>query len=54
MRGATLRLSKFKGADLRGCDLGSLSFQDAAVLKGAIISKSQATDILSGIGLLVL
>lgn len=53
LREASLRQAKFKGADLRGCDLGSLSLSDAVVLKGAVVSRHQATELLRGMGIIV-
>jgi hypothetical protein len=38
---------------LRGADLGSLQLADASRFKGAIISKKQAGELLSGLGLKV-
>lgn len=44
---------RFEGADLRGADLGDIKLFDLSRFKGAIISQSQATDLLSQIGLIV-
>ncbi|WP_051609571.1 pentapeptide repeat-containing protein [Terasakiella pusilla] len=54
LRNANIRGAKFSGADLRSCDLGGLELKDASLLKGAIISKNQASDLLQAYGLQVL
>jgi fluoroquinolone resistance protein len=45
--------ANFQGADLRSSDLGGLQMSDARRFKGAIISKSQAADLLGQLGLKV-
>lgn len=51
---AIIRSAKFDGADLRGCDLGDIQLKDATTLKGAVISKTQASELLRAYGLVVL
>ena len=53
LREANVTNARFEGADLRGADLGSLQLADASRFKGAIISKKQAGELLSGLGLKV-
>ena len=53
LREANVTNARFEGADLRGADLGSLKLADASRFKGAIISKKQAGELLSGLGLTV-
>ncbi|PVM72348.1 pentapeptide repeat-containing protein [Caulobacter radicis] len=53
LRDANLSQARFEGADLRCADLGSLRLADASRFKGAIISKAQASLLLSGLGLKV-
>ena len=54
LQNAHLASARFEGADLRMADLGVLSFSTATCFKGAIISKNQATELLHGLGVLVL
>jgi uncharacterized protein YjbI with pentapeptide repeats len=53
LNGASLRDARFGGADLRGCDLGEIGLTQAAIFKGAVISRGQATELLRGFGLTV-
>lgn len=53
LREANLDGAQFMGADLRGADLGGLRLEDAGVFRGAIISREQAEQLLSGWGLLI-
>jgi fluoroquinolone resistance protein len=53
LREANVTNARFEGANLRGADLGSLQLADASRFKGAIISKKQAGELLSGLGLKV-
>ncbi|HQS69370.1 MAG: hypothetical protein B7Y36_06395 [Novosphingobium sp. 28-62-57] len=53
LREANLDGAQFAGADLRGTDLGGLQLEDARVFRGAIISREQAEQLLSGWGLLI-
>jgi uncharacterized protein YjbI with pentapeptide repeats len=53
LREANVTKARFEGADLHGTDLGSLQLADASRFKGAIISKKQARELLSGLGLKV-
>jgi fluoroquinolone resistance protein len=53
LREAHVTQARFEGADLRGAQLGPLHLTDAARFKGAIISRHQAADLLSGFGLIV-
>jgi uncharacterized protein YjbI with pentapeptide repeats len=53
LREANVTNARFEGSDLRGADLGSLQLADASRFKGAIISKKQAGELLSGLGLKV-
>jgi uncharacterized protein YjbI with pentapeptide repeats len=53
LREANVTKARFEGADLRDADLGSLQLVDASRFKGAIISKMQAGELLSGLGLKV-
>lgn len=43
--------SRFEGADLRGVDLGGLRLVDASLFRGATISREQAGQLLSELGL---
>jgi uncharacterized protein YjbI with pentapeptide repeats len=54
MRDARLLDSRFQGADLRAVDMGGITLDQAMTLKGAIISKDQASSLLAGFGLQVL
>ena len=54
LRDASLKDAQFKGADLRSCDLGQIEMTDAPTFKGAIISKTQAADLLRGFGMKVM
>jgi fluoroquinolone resistance protein len=53
LREANIAHARFEGADLRGADLGAIRLADAGRFKGAMISKAQATLLLSGLGLKV-
>lgn len=53
LREANLDGAQFSGADLRGADLGGLQLEDARVFRGAILSREQAEQLLSGWGLLI-
>ena len=53
LREANVMRARFEGADLRGADLGGLQLAEASRFKGAIISKKQAGELLSGLGLKV-
>lgn len=53
LRESNLDGAQFSGADLRGCDLGGIELDDARVFRGAIISREQAEQLLSGWGLLI-
>lgn len=53
LREANMDRAKFVGADLRGADLGGLTLEDAALFRGAILSREQAEQLLSGWGLLI-
>ena len=53
LREAHLVDTRFEGADLRGADLGGLRLNDARKFKGATISRTQAGDLLSEMGLRV-
>lgn len=48
---ASLKETRFQGTDLRGADMGGLTLADAAVLKGATITREQASQILKQFGL---
>ncbi|MEP2495278.1 MAG: pentapeptide repeat-containing protein, partial [Parasphingorhabdus sp.] len=54
LRDAHMEGSRFEGADLRGADLGGLRLVDAALFRGATISREQAGQLLSELGLNVL
>jgi uncharacterized protein YjbI with pentapeptide repeats len=54
MRGAEIDGARFTGADLRGCDLGQIDLDHARAIKGALISREQATELLRGFGLKVM
>lgn len=45
--------ANFAGADLRGADLSGFRLNDAKLFKGAVISKAQASILLSELGLSV-
>jgi fluoroquinolone resistance protein len=45
--------ARFDGADLRGADLGGLRLDDASRFRGATISREQAAQLLSELGLKV-
>lgn len=45
--------SPFEGSDMRGADLGGLRLVDANLFRGATISREQAEQLLSELGLLV-
>ena len=51
LRDANLSDCRFEHADLRGADLGGVKLTDAKRFKGALISKRQAADLLSQLGL---
>ena len=51
LRDANLSDCRFEHADLRGADLGGVKLTDAKRFKGAVISKRQAADLLSQLGL---
>jgi uncharacterized protein YjbI with pentapeptide repeats len=51
LRDAMLAQSRFEGADLRGADLGGVKLEDAARFRGATISREQAGQLLSELGL---
>ena len=51
LRDADMDGSRFEGADLRGADLGGLRLADAGLFRGATISREQATQILSELGI---
>lgn len=51
LRDANLAGARFQGADLRGCDLGGLRLADAALFRGATISRAQAGAMLAELGL---
>ena len=53
MRGASLKAVRFLGADLRGCDLGSISLEDTPHFTGATISADQASDLLHSYSIFV-
>lgn len=53
LRDANLSDCRFEHADLRGADLGGVKLTDAKRFKGAMISKRQAADLLSQLGLQV-
>ena len=53
LRDANLSDCRFEHADLRGVDLGGVKLTDAKRFKGAVISKRQAADLLSQLGLQV-
>ena len=48
--------NSFRYSDLRGCEIGNLQYKNNEVsnFKGAFVSKSQASDILSGLDIKVL
>lgn len=51
LRDADLKDARFEGADLRGTDIGGVRLEDARRFKGATISRSQAAELLSELGL---
>ena len=53
LREANVTNARFEGADLRSADLGSIQLGDASRFRGAIISKKQAGELLSSLGLKV-
>jgi uncharacterized protein YjbI with pentapeptide repeats len=53
LRDANLTGARFEGADLRGADLGGLRLGDAALFRGATISRQQAGQMLAELGLKV-
>ena len=53
LRETNLTGARFEDADLRGADLGALRIADATRFKGAAISKQQAANLLSSLGLKV-
>ena len=54
LRDANLADARFEGADLRGADLGGLRLFNAKAFRGATISREQAGQLLSELGLSVL
>ena len=53
LREANVVDARFEGADLRGADLGGIRLGDASAFRGAIISRSQAGQLLAELGLTV-
>lgn len=53
LRDAAVDNARFEGADLRGTDLGGIRLENARHFKGATISKAQAAELLSQLGLRV-
>ena len=53
LRNAHLKLTRFDGADLRESDIGGLKLVDAKLFKDAIISLSQAAELLGELGIMV-
>ncbi|SDA16652.1 Pentapeptide repeat-containing protein [Sphingomonas sp. NFR15] len=51
LRDGNMAGSRFTGADLRGADLGGLRLVDAALFRGATISRDQAGQLLGELGL---
>lgn len=51
LRDAVMTGSRFDGADLRSADLGGLRLIDASLFRGATISREQAGQLLSELGL---
>ena len=51
LRDAVLTDARFEGADLRGTDIGGVRLEDARRFKGATISRAQAAELLSELGL---
>lgn len=51
LRDANLSGSRFAGADLRGADLGGLGLMDASLFRGATVSRHQAEQLLSELGI---
>lgn len=54
LRDARFVDARFAGADLRRVDLGALSPQACAALRGAVISPAQAAELVRGLGLQVM
>ena len=54
LRDANLTDARFEDADLREADLGALKLADASRFRGAAISRRQAAELLSGLGLKVM
>jgi uncharacterized protein YjbI with pentapeptide repeats len=54
LRDANMMGSRFEGADLRGADLGGLRLVDASLFRGAVISREQAGQLLSELGMHVI
>ncbi|WP_153235445.1 pentapeptide repeat-containing protein [Glaciimonas soli] len=54
LRDAHMKFARFDGADLRQVDLGGLKLNDAAMFRGAVISASQATQLLAELGIHVM
>jgi uncharacterized protein YjbI with pentapeptide repeats len=50
---ARINGANFAGADLRGADLSGFRLNDAKLFKDAVISKAQASMLLSELGLSV-
>lgn len=50
---ALLDNARFEGADLRGTDLGCVGLGDASQFRGPTISRDQASQLLSEVGLKV-
>lgn len=53
LRGTDLMHARLAGADLRGADLGEITSETPALLRGAIVSPSQAADVCRALGLQV-
>ena len=53
LRNASLDGCRFEQADLRGADLGGVELMDARLFRGAVISRVQAAELLSQLGLRV-
>lgn len=54
LRETILDDARFEGADLRGADIGGVRLQDASRFRGAIISRDQAAQFLSELGLMII
>ncbi len=54
LRETILDQARFDGADLRGADIGGVRLQDASRFRGAIISRDQAAQFLSELGLRII